>query len=277
MAGKMTKKDRKYLEEFAADYIPIVETIERNNIRELGGPLGQKIKLTKPKKVDLSRINLKAMYDNNRTYGGDRYIDTTMLRTIDNYLINNNVHLPQRQAIAYTVQQEGNTTKDHGNGAAGLTGWRGNRAVGLPKTLQGQMNKLYTELYGPFNGDNWNHGGKGSGYNSAREAQEAFKNAITLEDALRALNYGYVRPPREDILYRIQNGSKAFTKTKRLGGSNRYSFKNGGIYIKPENRGKFNATKARTGKTTEELTHSKNPITRKRAIFAQNAAKWNKK
>lgn len=36
-----------------------------------------------------------------------------------------------------------------------------------------------------------------------------------------------------------------------------------------------NATKERTGKTTEELTHSKNPLTRKRAIFAQNAAKWN--
>ncbi len=49
-----------------------------------------------------------------------------------------------------------------------------------------------------------------------------------------------------------------------------------GIYIKPENRGKFNATKERTGKTTEELTHSKNPLTRKRAIFAKNAAKWNK-
>lgn len=48
----------------------------------------------------------------------------------------------------------------------------------------------------------------------------------------------------------------------------------GPIYIKPENRGKFTETKRRTGKTTEELTHSKNPLTRKRAIFAQNAAKW---
>src|SRR6188768_13867 len=48
----------------------------------------------------------------------------------------------------------------------------------------------------------------------------------------------------------------------------------GGIHIKPENRGKFNATKARTGKSTEELTHSSNPVTRKRAIFAQNAKKW---
>ena len=50
-----------------------------------------------------------------------------------------------------------------------------------------------------------------------------------------------------------------------------------GIHIDPENKGKFNATKARTGKSTEELTHSKNPLTRKRAQFALNASKWNHK
>lgn len=50
-----------------------------------------------------------------------------------------------------------------------------------------------------------------------------------------------------------------------------------GIHINPKNKGKFNALKRRTGKTTEELTHSKNPLTRKRAIFAQNAKKWNHK
>lgn len=53
--------------------------------------------------------------------------------------------------------------------------------------------------------------------------------------------------------------------------------KGGGIHINPKNKGKFNALKKRTGKTTEELTHSKNPLTRKRAIFAQNARKWKKK
>ena len=53
--------------------------------------------------------------------------------------------------------------------------------------------------------------------------------------------------------------------------------KDSGIHIDPKNRGKFNALKKRTGKTTEQLTHSKNPLTRKRAIFAQNAAKWRKK
>ena len=49
-----------------------------------------------------------------------------------------------------------------------------------------------------------------------------------------------------------------------------------GIHINPENKGKFTATKKRTGKSTEELKHSKNPLTRKRAVFAANAKKWAK-
>lgn len=44
-----------------------------------------------------------------------------------------------------------------------------------------------------------------------------------------------------------------------------------GIEIKPENKGKFTATKKRTGKSTSELLHSKNPKTRQRANFARMA------
>ena len=47
--------------------------------------------------------------------------------------------------------------------------------------------------------------------------------------------------------------------------------KKGGIHIKKKNRGKFTATQKATGKSTEELTHSKNPLTRKRANFARMA------
>lgn len=43
------------------------------------------------------------------------------------------------------------------------------------------------------------------------------------------------------------------------------------IDIDPKNKGKFTATKKATGKSTEELTHSKNPLTRKRANFAKMA------
>ena len=81
----------------------------------------------------------------------------------------------------------------------------------------------------------------------------------------------------------LQNNADNITETTMnnleanyaaLGGFINQYADGGGIHINPENRGKFNATKKRTGKTTEELTHSKNPLTRKRAIFAQNAAKW---
>ena len=43
------------------------------------------------------------------------------------------------------------------------------------------------------------------------------------------------------------------------------------IDIDPKNKGKFTATKKATGKSTEELAHSKNPLTRKRANFARMA------
>lgn len=50
----------------------------------------------------------------------------------------------------------------------------------------------------------------------------------------------------------------------------------GGIKIKPKNRGKFTAYKKRTGKTTQEALHSKNPHVRRMANFARNARKWRK-
>jgi len=46
------------------------------------------------------------------------------------------------------------------------------------------------------------------------------------------------------------------------------------IKIKKENIGKFTAYKKRTGKTTTEALHSKNPHVRQMANFARNAKKW---
>lgn len=47
-----------------------------------------------------------------------------------------------------------------------------------------------------------------------------------------------------------------------------------GIHIKPQNKGKFTEYKKRTGKTTEEALHSKDPHVRQMANFAKNAKKW---
>jgi len=47
-----------------------------------------------------------------------------------------------------------------------------------------------------------------------------------------------------------------------------------GIHIKESHKGRFTAIKKKTGKTTEQLKHSKSPAVRKMATFAANAAKW---
>ena len=48
----------------------------------------------------------------------------------------------------------------------------------------------------------------------------------------------------------------------------------GGIHIKPENRGKFTALKARTGKSASWFKAHGTPAQRKMATFALNARKW---
>lgn len=75
-----------------------------------------------------------------------------------------------------------------------------------------------------------------------------------------------------EVLQYLQEGSLAVEDM--VADLEEQEYKYGGIHINPKNKGKFNALKQRTGKTTEQLTHSRNSLTRKRAIFAQNAAKW---
>lgn len=155
-------------------------------------------------------VNLKTMFENNSTYGQNRHIDTTMLRDLDNLLIQREMPLPQRQSIIFSSQQEGNTTGAHGNGAYGLVGWRGERATPIiDKSLEEQAEYLYNTLMS-YDPSHWNHGGKGSGYQTGKEAQEAFMNAQTAEDAIRALNYGYIRPPQADRTFRVNNVNNIF-------------------------------------------------------------------
>lgn len=103
---------------------------------------------------------------------------------------------------------------------------------------------------------------------------------------IRELNNRYVGASRKDSSEPMKDyihqagpfklgGLEDIPIVHALGGLLHQYGNGGSIHINPANKGKFNATKKRTGKTTEELTHSKNPLTRKRAIFAQNAAKWN--
>lgn len=86
--------------------------------------------------------------------------------------------------------------------------------------------------------------------------------SVNLRNLLNVQNEALQNVPGGTIVYPNQKPDGSFDHGKS------------GIHINPANRGKFNATKKRTGKTTEELSHSKNPLTRKRAQFALNARKW---
>lgn len=52
------------------------------------------------------------------------------------------------------------------------------------------------------------------------------------------------------------------------------TFKDGGIFIKPENRGKFTSLKERTGKSSTWYKEHGTPAQKKMATFSLNAAKW---
>lgn len=173
----------------------------------------------------------------------------------------------------------------------GVVGGLANRAFGTKfnkeniANVEGNINRLnnFQSDANSFDtlADTWGSTALGTGFSNSYIGKDGWfstkakRKANNLREQLNEVNLF--------TLDTLQNNANNITETTMnnleanyaaLGGFlNQYS--NGGsIYIKPENRGKFNATKKRTGKTTEELTHSKNPLTRKRAIFAQNAAKW---
>lgn len=168
------------------------------------------IAVSEPAYPDLKPIDLATMFKNNPAYGQNRRIDTTMLRAIDNTLRENNLGLPQRQAVAFSIQQEGNTTGSHGNGAYGLVGWRGKRATPIRgKGLDEQAQYLYNTVttYDPAH---WSDGGKGSGFATGKDTWQAFMDAMTAEEAIEALNHGYIKPPKAERKFRINNVNGIF-------------------------------------------------------------------
>lgn len=74
--------------------------------------------------------------------------------------------------------------------------------------------------------------------------------------------------------YNLQEMKKAYGNPP-VKKNNEYKDGGSGIYIKPENRGKFTALKERTGKSASWFKENGTPAQRKMATFALNARKWN--
>ena len=93
--------------------------------------------------------------------------------------------------------------------------------------------------------------------------------AIGYDLASRDLNNKQMKALGDMRLTSLPNSFNAMPDVNTIN-----TFKDGGIFIKPENRGKFTALKERTGKSSTWYKEHGTPAQKKMAIFSLNAAKW---
>ena len=93
--------------------------------------------------------------------------------------------------------------------------------------------------------------------------------AIGYDLASRDLNNKQMKALGDMRLASLPNSFNAMPDVSTIN-----TFKDGGIFIKPENRGKFTALKERTGKSSIWYKEHGTPAQKKMATFALNAAKW---
>lgn len=122
------------------------------------------------------------------------------LEVFQDSMYNRKMGFPQRIAsLTQTISENGGNTTPHGNGAFGMFGWRGGRAVNLPKDLPGQIHKFMEEVYNNSKFREWTHGGKGTGVQTGAEMQQLFRTSPNVRQANNALMKGYVRPPASSM------------------------------------------------------------------------------
>lgn len=93
--------------------------------------------------------------------------------------------------------------------------------------------------------------------------------AIGYDLASRDLNNKQMKALGDMRLTSLHNSFNAMPDVSTIN-----TFKDGGIFIKPENRGKFTALKERTGKSSTWYKEHGTPAQKKMATFALNARKW---
>lgn len=84
------------------------------------------------------------------------------------------------------------------------------RKAGDKAELDRQLKLMYSTIDNLDDRKSWTHGGKGSGYMSARDAHDAWINAQDINQAVHAFNYGYVRPKGKDASVKNRTDSSNF-------------------------------------------------------------------
>lgn len=157
-----------------------------------GGPI---------KRLDIKNLRNDPEFKKNFNW----YMNDHNLEILQDSMINRNMGYVQRVALlSQVIPESGGDTKPHGNGAIGLIGWRGPRAINLPNNLPGQIHQLMSEIYDNPNAKNWSHGGQGTGIQTGKEMMKLFKTTPNSKQATKSLMKGLVRPEKSEWDKRLQ-------------------------------------------------------------------------
>lgn len=147
------------------------------------------------KKLDIAAMRKDPEFRRDfNLYMHDGYLDA-----LQDSMINRKGGYAQRVSVlGMAIPENGGRPDPHGNGAVGIMGWRGDRAVNLPKDFGGQAHHLMIELFENPKGKNWNHGGKGTNVQSGKEMRELWHKTQNVSQATNAIMKGYVRPEKSE-------------------------------------------------------------------------------
>lgn len=132
------------------------------------------------------------------------------------------IPIEQRAAILGSIIEESGGDPyavDPSGNYQGLLQWRADRY--RPKSsnpreeLNNQAQYILDTMDNTTDKVSWTHGGKGSGYNTQKEAHDVFNSKNnTFADKFRAFSYGYVRPQGKEDSYknRLKVGQKVLNR-----------------------------------------------------------------
>lgn len=143
------------------------------------------------KRIDFEGLRKDPMYKEEFNW----YMNIPNLKLIQDSLNARGADQPEQIGVfSQAIPESGGDTKPHGNGAAGVLGWRGSRKENLPEDAPGQAHKIMSEIYDNPKAKDWTHGGKGTGVQTGREMRELFLKTPNVKQAVKAFMKGYVRP-----------------------------------------------------------------------------------
>lgn len=155
----------------------------------------------------------------------------------------------------------------------GSDGWFSNKAKNKTKALNRAIDKANLRAWHSLNNTasnvDTNNDFLAMANYSAYGGPIFSTGAIGYDLASRDLNNKQIKALGDMRLTSLPNSFNALPDVSTIN-----TFKDGGIFIKPENRGKFTALKERTGKSSTWYKEYGTPAQKKMATFSLNAAKW---